>query len=197
MQEDRKLTARTGLVLAVIAVATIARIATIPLLGHQTNFAPVGAIALFGGAYFASRLAGILVPLAALFISDMVINSIYLGSWSPFYEAFFWQYFAYAAIAGIGMLLRERVSAPAVLGASVFSSVMFFLITNFGVWASTNMYPKTFEGLFLCYTMAIPFFGGTFAGDVFFAALMFGSCEFMLRKPAVPVRTGPPRSVSA
>jgi len=176
---------RAGLVLGIIAISLAMRLMSLPGIGSGLNFAPMAAIALFGGAFFTSPIAAILVPLAAVWLSDIVVNYFAIGGFVPFYQGFYWQYSAYVLIAGIGLLLRNRVRPLPVLAASLSSSVLFFVVSNFGVWASTNMYPKTFDGLLLCFTMAIPFFPATMLSDLCFIAVMFGGCE-LLRRREVP-----------
>ena len=80
-----------------------------------------------------------------------------------------------------GMMLKNRKSLAMIFAGTLSSSVLFFVITNFGVWFSGTMYTKTFEGLATCYVAAIPFFRNTLAGDVFYVAVLFGVYELALR----------------
>ena len=64
-------------------------------------------------------------------------------------------------------------------------SVLFFVWTNFGVWAFWNLYPHTLEGLVACYTAAIPFFRNTLLGDVVYSTALFGG--FALAERFLPV----------
>jgi hypothetical protein len=131
---------------------------------HPWNFAPVGAIALFGGATFASRRAAILVPLIAMFLGDLVVG---LHSLMPVIYA------TYALIAILGMALRERRNSPLfIAGAATLSAVVFFVVTNFADWLA--FYPRTWAGLVTCYLNAIPFFDRTLVSDLLFSAILFG-----------------------
>jgi len=177
---EKKIETKTGLVLAIVLIAAVARLIAVPLFGARVNFAPMNAIALFGGAYFVSPLAAFLLPLVAIFASDQILNALYysnLTASTPFYAGWYWQYIGYLLIAGIGTMLRGRIRPLNVAGASVSSSILFFMVSNFGVWFSMTMYEPTLAGLMVCYAMAIPFFGATLAGDLFYSALMFGSAE--------------------
>jgi hypothetical protein len=143
------------------------------LLPHPPNFAPIAAIGLYAGAY-TSRRAGLLVPFAALLLSDLV-----LGFYHP--VSMFWNYLAFAACIalGAGWLARGR-GLVRVAGAVLASSVVFFALSNFGMWAS-GYYPRTWQGLVQCYTAALPFYRNTLASDVFFSAVLFGAHALLAR----------------
>ena len=144
--------------------------AFVRLIPHPPNFAPVAAMALFGGAYFSKRWAAFLVPLVAMLVTDLILG----------FHATMWAvYFSFVLIVGIGMLMIKKKKVSNIFLASVSASVLFFVITNFGLWISTPYYVKTGAGLAACYTAAIPFFHYTLLGDLFFVALMFGSYELV------------------
>ncbi|MBC8042152.1 MAG: hypothetical protein IAF08_01790, partial [Rhizobacter sp.] len=142
----------------------------------------------FCGAYFSNRLTSVVVTLASLWVSDLFINAMYMGGFVPFYEGFYWQYATFALITFIGGVVGRNVKPAMVVGGSLAASMLFFTVSNFGVWTSGLMYPVTPEGLAACYIAAIPFFGGTLAGDLFYSVLLFGGFELMKRKlPALAV----------
>jgi len=143
------------------------------LLPHPPNFAPVAAIGLFAGAH-SSRRAGWLVPFAALLASDAVI-----GFYHP--VSMVWNYLAFAAclLIGSGWLARTR-SLVRVSGAVLSSSLAFFALSNFGMWAS-GYYPRTWGGLVECYVAALPFFRNTLASDVLYSAALFGGYALLTR----------------
>ncbi len=153
---------QNALALGLIALAVVLR-----LLPHPANFAPVGAIALFGGAYLGRRQA-IYLP-----VLIMVISDVFLGLHSTI--MFTWG--SYLLIALLGTKIRERVTAPRVAIGAVGSALLFYFVTNFGVWAVTPLYTKTFSGLLDCYVMALPFFRATLLSDLAFASLLFGAYE--------------------
>jgi hypothetical protein len=162
------------------------------LLPHPPNFSPVEAIALFGGAYFASRSAAIWVPLAAMFLSDLALGLVNGGIyWSYFLSAgFLLVYLCIALSALLGFGLRGRVSVLRVGAYSLIGSVLFFLVTNFGAWLGSPMYPQTGAGLAAAYVAGIPFFQYTLLGTLFYSALLFGSFAWLrARNPALVAQT--------
>ncbi|MFZ4619012.1 MAG: DUF6580 family putative transport protein [Bacteroidota bacterium] len=138
------------------------------LIPHPMNFAPITAIALFGGMYFDKRIAPVL-PLAALIISDY-----FLGM----YSGIIWVYSAFLLVTFLGMAASNKRSVGIVAGSTVLGSVLFFIITNFGVWQSGEFYPMTMSGLTACYVAAIPFFRNALVGDLFYVTVLFASYEF-------------------
>jgi uncharacterized protein DUF6580 len=153
------ITARS--LVGVIGVAALLRI-----LPHPWNFTPIAAMALFSGAHFRTRIAAFTIPLAALFISDL-----FLG----FYSTMGVTYMAFALIVMIGMSLHGNRTGLKILAASVVSSVLFFLVSNFGVWLFDHLYSRNGQGLLACYMAALPFFQGTLVGDAAYTALLFGA----------------------
>lgn len=147
-----------------LAITIILAAAVSRLLPHPANFAPIAGMALFGGAYLPKKFA-FLLPLAAMFISD-----IFLG----FHSAMPWVYASFILTALIGIFLKNHKSYLNVFISSLSSSLLFYFLTNFGVWASGAMYPHTFSGLLNCYYMAIPFFRNTLLGDLFYSGIFFG-----------------------
>ncbi len=167
------MTAPNTRLLAILAAIVIA--AASRLLPHPANFTPVGALALFSGAYLGRSALAFVAPLAALVLSDLVLG---------FYPEVVFVYVAVAATVLIGWALARRRSVLRVAGATIAGSVLFFLLTNFGVWLVMDYYTKDLTGLAACYAAAIPFFQNTLAGDLFYAGLLFGG--FALLERAVP-----------
>lgn len=135
---------------------------------HPPNFAPVAAIALFSGFFF--RRYFILIPLAIMLVSDIFIG---------FYD---WKlmavvYSSFALIGLLGILLRKNKSVLSLVGYSLLGSILFFVLTNFAVWIFASWYTHDLKGLLNCYTMAIPFFKNTLAGDLFYTSVIFGVYE--------------------
>ena len=143
------------------------------LIPHPPNFTAVGAIALFGGAYFSKKSLAFAVPVIAMFLTDLIIG-LHPGMYAV--------YLSFILIVMIGMQLKDRIKLGNVFLASVCASVLFFIITNFAQWLSFPLYSKDFAGLVECYVAAIPFFGYTILGDLFFAGVMFGSYELIKAK---------------
>jgi len=137
------------------------------LLPHPPNVTPIAAMALFGGARFASPLAAFAVPLSAMLLSDLLLG-FGLHPVMPFV------YGSFAVTVCLGRWLRSRRSVLAVGMAAVTGSVVFFVVTNLGVWLVGDLYPRTLDGLVTCYLAAIPFFRNTLAGDAGYTVALFG-----------------------
>lgn len=140
------------------------------LLPHPPNFAPIAAMALFGGAYLNKKYA-LIAPLGAMLVSDL-----FLG----FHSTVFYIYFSFILTGLIGLYLRNHKNIKNVAGGTLLSSSLFFLITNFGVWAQ-GMYVRDISGLWQSYVMGIPFFGNTIIGDFVYVALFFGAYELAIK----------------
>jgi hypothetical protein len=142
------------------------------LVPHPANFSPIAAMGLFGGAYLTRRAAGFVAPLGALLLSDLVLG---------LYAHMEIVYAALALSVCLGWLLRRNRSPLRVAGAALASSMLFFAVTNFSVWALGTMYPHSLAGLAACFTAALPFLQNTVTGDLFFSALLFGGFAFAQR----------------
>jgi len=157
------------------------------LIPHWPNFTPIAAIALFGGAYMSKKYLAYAIPIIAMLVSDMVIG---------FHSSMAAVYIAFAITVTIGLLLSKRLNAFTVLGASLSSSVIFFLITNFASWlASPHLYTANVAGLMQCYTAGLVFFNdGSYGisffmnevmGGLFYNTMFFGA--FYLVRQRFPV----------
>ena len=152
---------RAAFVTGIVLVAAALRIVPHPII-----FAPIGALALFGGAYFSSRAAAFAVPLLSLFAGDIIIG---------FHRLMPYVYASFLVSVAIGFWLRPKKSVSRVSLATLAGAMQFFVVTNFAVWAtSTGSYPKNLGGLAACYLAGVPLFWNTLAGDAFYAALLFG-----------------------
>jgi len=144
---------------------------------HMPNFAPIAAIALFGAVYLNKKYA-LIIPIAAMLFADYFIG---------FYNGWLLAsvYGSFILIGLIGLWLRNNKTVANIIGASLTGSVLFFLITNFVMWAVQPLmpqaiYPHTLQGLLQSYTMGLPFFRNTLAGDLFYVGGMFGLMELAI-----------------
>lgn len=179
--------------MAAVAGAVAAAVA-MRLIPHPVNFSPLAATALFGGAYLADRRWAFVVPLSALLLSDLILVSTSYSATGLTHQVNLSQmpftYLSVVLTTALGCWLRPRRSALNIGGAALASSLLFFVISNFGSWVAFDMYPKTFDGLVSCYIAAIPFFRNTLAGDAFFTVVLFGGYALAqkrfaaLREPA-------------
>ncbi|HEV2110867.1 MAG TPA: DUF6580 family putative transport protein [Gammaproteobacteria bacterium] len=156
-----------------VLVAMVLAAALTRLIPHPPNMTSIGALALFGGAQFSDKRAAFLVPFAALLLSDL-----FLGLYSHMELV----YGSFALIVCIGLRLRRRRNPWRIAGASLAGSMLFFVTTNFGVWAFGSMYPKDWGGLRACYTAAIPFFGNTLLGDGIYTLVLFGGFALLEKR---------------
>ena len=168
--EKESMVLRTILIFAMIVLASALRLAP-----HPWNFTPVGAIALLSGAMVRDRRLAFLFPVLVMFATDLIIG---FNRLSPLVYA------SFLLSVMIGRFLKQNRSFLRIGGATFLSALQFFLITNFGVWAFLNSYPRTGAGLAACYLAGVPFFWNTLAGDAVYATLLFGG--FFLAERLAP-----------
>ncbi|OGE31947.1 hypothetical protein A2631_02380 [Candidatus Daviesbacteria bacterium RIFCSPHIGHO2_01_FULL_44_29] len=155
--------------IGIITLAALSR-----LVPHIPNFAPITATALFAGIYLPRKYAFI-IPVCAMLLSDLLIGF----DWS----SLGYVYGSFIAIGVIGHWVRAHRAMSSLLIATVGSSLLFFLVTNFGVWANPNSwYPRTLAGLIECLVAGIPFYRNTLLGDVTYTLGMVGAYELIQRK---------------
>lgn len=170
-----------------IFVAALTRV-----IPHPPNFSPIEAVALFGGAYFAKRQWALIVPLVAMFASDLVLGLLNGGIyWDYFRSAGYLLVYACIALSTVlGFGLRGKVTGGRVLGYSLAGSMLFFVVTNFGAWLGNPAYPQNAAGLTAAYVAGVPFFQWTVLGTLFYAALLFGGFELLRKRvPALRAQT--------
>jgi hypothetical protein len=171
--QDKTLSPRSGVLIAMIAFAVGVRLVIFFYPGvFPYNFTPVEAIALFGGAYFNDRRLAFIVPLAAMFVADVVIGLHWL---MPVI------YGCIAASVVLGFTLRDKVSVLRVAGCGIAGSLLFFVVVSFAEWLmGDTVYCR--EAIVSCYVAAIPFLKGWLAGTLVWSALLFGGFEVMKRR---------------
>jgi hypothetical protein len=179
--EKQKINLRFGVITGMILLAALSR-----LIPHPANFAPIGGMALFGAAYYNKRYWAFLIPIVSMWISDLVLNNVvyaqYFDHFVWFYSGSLFTYGAFALIVLFGMLTLKKVRIPNLIVSALGASVIFFIVSNFGVWFSGTMYPKDFSGLMACYTAGIPFFKNTILGDLVYSGILFGAFEWSMRR---------------
>ncbi len=153
--------ATAGIAILLVMLAVLVRI-----MPHPANFAPVTAVAIFGGAVLPRRLA-IVAPLLAMAVSDLIIGTY---DWRIMLTV--WTCYATTAYVSSHVLRRPRMTRGAVL--TLAASLSFFVITNFAVWAASGMYAHTWTGLEECYLSALPFLRNTVLSDASYTVLLFG-----------------------
>ncbi|WP_395373273.1 DUF6580 family putative transport protein [Marinicella sp. W31] len=178
----KKIELQLAFLIAIIFLAAFSR-----LYSQVYNFSPLAAIGLFGAAHFFRKWQAFLIPIAATWVSDLYVNNVVYAQYNPefvwFYQGFYWQYGSYLLITVLGLwLFRKRITVGNVLLGAVASGLLFFLVSNFGVWLTSGLYPLSWSGLQACYVAAIPFYKGTALGDLFFAAALFGGYYLLQRQ---------------
>lgn len=171
-----------------VVVASLYRV--IPRL---ENFAPHIAMALFGGAVIRDKKWAFALPIFSLFLSDLLYEILFnygLSDRPGFYEGQWQLYLLFAGMTVIGFLIK-RITVINVLAASILAPTVFFIVSNFIVWAGWQgtrglNRPKTFNGLLMCYNDAIPFYGNSVMSCILFSAIFFGA--YVLFKIKQPTR---------
>jgi hypothetical protein len=164
--------------LVILAVLIVLGVAG-RLLPHPPNFTPMAAIALFAGFIFLKRYIAVIAVVVTMLLTDYFAFGYLSAEW--FASKSMWVvYLALLFPIVFKNFLQKKLGFFRVAGAALASSTVFFIVTNFAVWAFSPMYAKTLEGLVLCYTMAIPFFQNTVAGDLIWSGVIFGT-YFLLR----------------
>ncbi len=163
--------------IALIALAMLTR-----FFPHAPNFTAVGAAAIFGGFAFSKSWKAFLVPVMAMFFSDLLINNV---MYAAFYDGFQWFtpgfgyiYSAFILSVLLGKLQQGKFRLFGLLSSGVLSAILFFLITNFGSWQAGILYPKTLSGLMACYAAGLPFFLNQLAGTLVYGSVLFGAAYY-------------------
>ena len=133
------------------------------VLPHEWNMTPLFALALFAGAHLATPAQRLGLPLLVMVLSDL---------WLGGHATLLFVYLGVAAAVALGSLLRQR-GLLRHASVALVTSLLFFTLSNFGVWLMAGLYPATLEGLLLCYTLALPFLLKAAAGDLFFVILFY------------------------
>jgi len=154
------------------------------LVTFLPNFSALEALALFGGAYIGRKYLAILIPLAAMFFSDLVINNTIARVWFPDHEGLviFDTYMianviAIISIVMFGSYILKKVNLLNGLFGIVGATLLFWIISNLGTFVAGTIYPKTISGFLLCFELAIPFLKNSMLGNLVFGTILFGSYE--------------------
>jgi hypothetical protein len=182
--ENKKNTQRFGILALVVLVLIMSR-----MLPHPPNVTPISAAVLFGGAYFSKRWQSVLMPILAFWISDLLLNNVIYKAYFPtftwFSSNFYFVAVSFVLMTGLSWFFLKVIKIQNVVLSSLLASLIFFGVTNFGVWAGGGMYPSTGAGLTACYVAGLPFFMNTLAGDLLWSAVLFGG--FALAQRRFPV----------
>lgn len=160
-----------------IIFITVFAVAMSRLIPHWPNVTAVAAVAIFGGATLRNSLAAILIPVSAIFLSDLIINNTF---YSAYYEGFVlfgdsagWIYASFILMAVIAHFSIKSFKALPIVATTVVSTVLFFLLTNTGAWLSSPFYTKDLSGLLMAYEAGLPFVLNSLLGNLFFVGVFF------------------------
>lgn len=174
--ETTKLNNNFWLITGLILAAVIFRI-----IPHPFNITPMIAVALFAGAKFQDKKWAILIPVVSLFISDAILS--YTNHYELLHSTIFFTYGSILLIIFLGGLLNSgKLNIGKTIGLSLVSSLIFFIVSNFGVWLFGNLYTLDISGLTKCFVLAIPFNKFSWLGDLFFVFALFGIYEIVANK---------------
>ncbi len=134
------------------------------LIPHPPNFTPIISIVILSGILFKTFTISSFIFLFSMFISDLILG-LHSGIISV--------YFSLLIIGFLSFYIINEINYKNLFVYSFIGSLIFYLITNFAVWVSSNMYEKTFNGLIQCYILAVPFFSNTVISTIFFSYLTF------------------------
>ncbi|WP_044171919.1 DUF6580 family putative transport protein [Flectobacillus major] len=173
---------RFGVIAGMIAIAAVSRF--LFLTPSLANFSPVGAMALFGGAYFANKRWAYALPVLALWLSNLVLNNVFYKEYYPsFSMGFEWGTFvSFAVVVTAGVVLLKKVTLTNLLAANVVGTLGFFIVSNLCVWLGGQLYTTDMNGLVECYGNALPFLRNTMLSNLLFSGVMFGAFELAKRQ---------------
>ena len=169
------------LIVLFVAIIFLGRI-----LPHPYNFTPLIAVTLLSSYSISNKFLAIIIPIVGFWLSDLFMNNhIYAGyfaDFTVFNSGMIWTYGAIVLVALMGSSILNKITTGKVVLASLSGSTIFYLISNFGVWAFSPMYAKTFAGVVQCYSLALPFYGTSLMGDLVYCALLFGAYQLVFFK---------------
>lgn len=160
------------------------------------NFTPIGALALFGGTYFTSKVRAYFFPVLMLLVSDLVMMQTYFSAYRSglLYDGWYWTYAAFAMMVFLGTLIR-RVSWKSVVATTVGAALVHYVVTDFGVWLGGGMnlatgqpYTRDWSGFVNCYVAALPYLKNMLLSNLLYGAMLFGSYELASRRFPVLAR---------
>jgi hypothetical protein len=176
---NNKFNPRFGIIVLMIVAAAATR-----FMPHPPNFTPIGGMALFGAAHFAKKYWAYLIPFITLWVSDLVMNNVVYAEYQTGFTWFttfgMFNFLAFGLIVLMGSGVLKKINLKSVVGASLAGSMIFFLVSNFGVWLTSPVaYVSGFSGLVATMSAGVPFFWSTLAGDLVYVGILFGGFELV------------------
>lgn len=156
------------------------------------NFSSIGAVALFGGAYFKDNLKAFAFPLLSLFFSDFVLSTTIFSKYSNgfLYEGWYWVYLAFALMVLVGRIMLKNVIIFSLFASTFVIVFIHWIVTDFPIWFRNPLYTQDLAGFILCLDRAIPFEFRFLGGTVMYGAILFGAFEILKAKyPVLKLQT--------
>jgi len=156
------------------------------------NFSSIGAVALFGGAYFKDNLKAFSFPLLSLFLSDFVLSTTIFSKYSNgfLYEGWYWVYLAFALMVLVGRVMLKNINVVNLLASTLVIVLIHWIVTDFPIWYHNPSYTQDFAGFWLVLEKAIPFEARFLEGTIIYGALLFGAFEILTAKyPVLKLQT--------
>lgn len=186
-----KFNPRTAVLLIFISITAVVRI----ILNFNydisplANFSPLGAMAIFGGAYFNKKWKALAFPLLMLFISDFILNQTVFKAYSSgiLYSGWYWVYGAFALMAITGRWILKKITVSRFIISAIACVLIHWIVTDLGVWIWSKTYTQDLNGLMACLVNAIPFEWRFLAGTLVYGIILFGLFEWMKRRYPVLV----------
>lgn len=188
---NNQINPRVLLLVLIIALGALVRLVNAAEVSDISAFTPIGAMGLFGGAYFSNRWKAYLFPLLALLISDLAINLVVLkGQYGIMYAGWYGVYAIFALMVFLGQRLLKKVSVKNILIAAVAVSLTHWVLTDLMSFFNPHSldlrtgqpFAKNLDGLIQCYVQALPFLRNFLVGTLAYSALMFGAFELAKRR---------------
>ena len=139
------------------------------LIIHAPNFTPVLALALFGGVYLKKKQA-LVLPVILLAATDIILG---------YHQTIFFTWGCIVLIAAMGIWVKNNKNTKTIFGSSLLAAVVYYIVTNLGVWLTTGMYPMNLSGLAECYYVAIPYFRNTLISTFAYTFLLFTAYDLI------------------
>ncbi len=146
------------------------------LIPHPPNFTSLIAVALFSGVYLDNKTLAIAIPIITMFLSDLIIG---------FHDLITFVYLSFAIIVVLGFAIRKKKTIINIIVANITAALLFYLLTNLGVWYLGNLYPKSLDGLYLSYLAALPFLTNSILSSLFYSMVIFGGFELAKRNISI------------
>jgi hypothetical protein len=187
MKTISKINPRLGVLLLFIVAVALLRFANSAQANPFSNFTPLGAMGLFGGAYISSRWKAYGFPIVTLFISDLAINTfVYQGKYGLLHSSWYYVYGGFALIVFMGRYFLQKIHFIRLTTTGIGATLLYWLVVDFGVFVAgcTNIstgqvMDHSLGSLLTCYAQGIPFVKNFLISTILYSFLMFGAFEWL------------------